>query len=190
MLINAGFKNSPLITSSLLEITGLLTASISLLLITSLFTTLAKLPKESIYIYIASLIFILMITKLAINSSPKKHTKTLKNKEVILIYTNYLLFFILSGSILYFIANTLDSSVNIEITKAICIFSISWLAGLITPGAPSGIGVRESVMLFFLEYDTSASNAAIITVFSRLVTVAGDVLFYMSTKKTLCFKKN
>ena len=58
------------------------------------------------------------------------------------------------------------------------LFLLSWLAGFLTPGAPSGLGIREAVMLMFMGgilYESILLSAMII---HRIVAAAGDVAAY------------
>ncbi|TPN01696.1 hypothetical protein [Mesorhizobium sp. B2-1-3A] len=57
-------------------------------------------------------------------------------------------------------------------------YVIAWLAGLITPGAPAGLGVREAVLLFLLSSLSDAPVILLAVVIGRLITVLGDVLFF------------
>jgi uncharacterized membrane protein YbhN (UPF0104 family) len=59
-------------------------------------------------------------------------------------------------------------------------FVIAWLAGLVTPGAPAGIGVRELVLLFLLKGLVLESDLLLAVFLSRVVTIAGDVLFFLA----------
>jgi uncharacterized membrane protein YbhN (UPF0104 family) len=59
-------------------------------------------------------------------------------------------------------------------------FVIAWLAGLVTPVAPAGIGVREFVLLFLLKGLVLESDLLVTVLLSRVVTVAGDVLFFLA----------
>jgi len=55
------------------------------------------------------------------------------------------------------------------------LYLLAWLAGFLTPGAPSGLGVREAVMLMFLG-DIAGETvllSAIIT--HRALNIAGDI---------------
>ena len=67
-----------------------------------------------------------------------------------------------------------------EISLIICgAYLVAWLAGLVTPGAPAGVGVREIVLYALLH--TMVDQADLITaiVLGRIVTVCGDVVFYL-----------
>ncbi|MCL2217953.1 MAG: hypothetical protein FWB91_13180 [Defluviitaleaceae bacterium] len=58
------------------------------------------------------------------------------------------------------------------------LYLLAWLAGFLTPGAPSGFGIREAVMMMFLSglvYDDILLAALIM---HRVVVMIGDVLAY------------
>lgn len=57
-------------------------------------------------------------------------------------------------------------------------YAAAWLAGLVTPGAPAGVGVREMILLALLQSHISESGLLLAVVFGRLVTVTGDALMY------------
>ena len=57
-------------------------------------------------------------------------------------------------------------------------FTVAWLIGLVTPGAPAGMGVREAVILFLLSPLLPESKLLVALILSRIVTVGGDVVFF------------
>ena len=57
-------------------------------------------------------------------------------------------------------------------------FALSWLAGLLTPGAPAGIGVREAALLFFLSGLASPGVILTAALLGRIVTTVGDLMFF------------
>lgn len=57
-------------------------------------------------------------------------------------------------------------------------YVIAWLAGLVTPGAPAGLGVREVVLLFLLKGNIAEADLLLAVLLGRVVTVVGDVLFF------------
>ena len=59
-------------------------------------------------------------------------------------------------------------------------FAVAWVAGFITPGAPGGLGVREAVMLVFLLPIIGESEGLVVTVIFRVMTILGDVLFFIT----------
>ena len=58
-------------------------------------------------------------------------------------------------------------------------YSLGWLLGFITPGAPGGLGVREAVITGFLTPFLGASRALILALVFRLITIFGDFLFFL-----------
>lgn len=57
-------------------------------------------------------------------------------------------------------------------------FALAWLAGYILPGAPAGIGVRESVMLLLLAPSVGEATALALGVTMRLTTTLADALAF------------
>ena len=57
-------------------------------------------------------------------------------------------------------------------------YVIAWLAGLVTPGSPAGLGVREFVLLFLLKVDIAEADLLLAVLLNRVVTVIGDLLFF------------
>lgn len=57
-------------------------------------------------------------------------------------------------------------------------FTISWLLGVVTPGAPAGLGVREAALLVLLANLATAGQLLSIIIISRVVTSLGDFIFF------------
>lgn len=55
-----------------------------------------------------------------------------------------------------------------------CMFAVAWLAGYLVPGAPGGLGVRESVMLLLFSPVIGAGTAVGLSVTARIATTLGD----------------
>ncbi|WP_156909606.1 hypothetical protein [Ottowia thiooxydans] len=58
-------------------------------------------------------------------------------------------------------------------------YVVAWLAGLLTPGAPAGIGVREAVLLYLLSHAVAPADLVTAVVLGRGATVLGDLGFYL-----------
>jgi glycosyltransferase 2 family protein len=70
-------------------------------------------------------------------------------------------------------------SVNATMLPTLCgAHVIAWLAGLLTPGAPAGVGVREIVLLFLLAGRIAEADLLLVVVLGRMVTVVGDTAFF------------
>lgn len=59
--------------------------------------------------------------------------------------------------------------------------AVSWLAGFVTPGASAGAGVREAVLILWLEPVLGTAESTTIALAWRLVTIGGDGLFFAIT---------
>ncbi|MDA5318618.1 hypothetical protein [Vibrio cholerae] len=56
---------------------------------------------------------------------------------------------------------------------------VAWLVGLVTPGAPAGVGIRELILLFMLNGMVAEKDLLMAVLLGRLVTVGGDFLFFV-----------
>jgi hypothetical protein len=61
------------------------------------------------------------------------------------------------------------------------LFILSWLIGFITPGAPGGLGIRETMMVLFLGSVVTDDILFISAVAFRLICVAGDIMAWLGT---------
>jgi hypothetical protein len=58
------------------------------------------------------------------------------------------------------------------------LYMLSWVAGFLTPGAPSGLGVREAVMLMFMAGTLNEGILISAMFMHRMLTLTGDVSAY------------
>ncbi len=56
----------------------------------------------------------------------------------------------------------------------------AWLVGLVTPGAPAGLGVRELVLLTLMPIGDGSGNVLLAIALMRLVTLVGDLLVFLA----------
>lgn len=65
-----------------------------------------------------------------------------------------------------------------QIPQLISVYSIAWLLGYITPGAPGGIGVYEATLIELLELVTNLQEAHILAAvaLSRLITTIAEII--------------
>jgi uncharacterized membrane protein YbhN (UPF0104 family) len=93
-----------------------------------------------------------------------------------------IVFLALSGAIFLAVLSLIVSSVSIPGSKFTIVcgaYVIAWLAGLVTPGAPAGAGIREFVLYAILHSFVNEADLLTAIVLGRIITVAGDVLFYI-----------
>lgn len=60
-------------------------------------------------------------------------------------------------------------------------YVVAWLVGLVTPGAPAGVGVRELILLLLLKGLVTDADLLMAVLLGRIVTVVGDLLFFMAS---------
>ena len=60
----------------------------------------------------------------------------------------------------------------------IAAFSLAWVVGFITPGAPAGLGIREGLLLLMLAPIYATAPAGVLVIALRIATTLGDVLLF------------
>lgn len=85
----------------------------------------------------------------------------------------YLVFFLHGGFLIAVISYWIT---GIWTWSSLPLYALSWTIGTLTPGAPSGIGVREAAIVSLSGYDEPQGLA--IALVLRVVTIGGDLLFY------------
>lgn len=102
------------------------------------------------------------------------------NRKILIAYLLYLTFLMIAGVVFSGIVTLISTSTyGINYVYVAAAFVVAWLAGLVTPGAPAGIGVRELVLLFLLKGIVTDADVLLAVVIGRLVTVVGDLFFYL-----------
>lgn len=107
----------------------------------------------------------------------------------------YVVFLTISGMLFAGLLEllTVENSVSASQLLPYCgAFIVAWLVGFLTPGAPAGVGVREIVLMMLLKGLVDEADLLVAVLMSRIVTVAGDVLFFLfasfNTRKKPHFK--
>jgi glycosyltransferase 2 family protein len=101
----------------------------------------------------------------------------------------FLIFFLSTGCILWLLNRYLWIGTEGSAVFFIGAYSISWVTGFITPGASGGIGVREAILISLLSPYTSHAKALVLAIVLRLVTIFGDLLFFLATYILRIMKK-
>lgn len=99
---------------------------------------------------------------------------------VLIPWLLYQAFFLLAGISLLLLVLPAAPSLSLGQGFSLWLsFALSWTVGFLTPGAPSGIGVREASLLYLLTPVVGGAQAAVIALTLRFVTVGGDLLFWL-----------
>jgi len=59
---------------------------------------------------------------------------------------------------------------------------VSWIIGFITPGAPGGLGVRETVLIFLLKGELAEEVILLGVVINRVISIIGDLGAFAGTR--------
>ncbi|MEM1144761.1 MAG: hypothetical protein AAGI88_19435, partial [Pseudomonadota bacterium] len=84
--------------------------------------------------------------------------------------------FLILGSVLKIHALIFFDTAEGGLLEFSCLFAVAWVAGLLTPGAPGGMGVREALMYLLFAPVVGDAVSAGLALTLRIATVAGDVL--------------
>lgn len=96
------------------------------------------------------------------------------------VYVIYILFFNIYGCILVGIVYAVHGFPGFqEIGIIMMTFSVAWIAGFITPGAPAGLGVREAIIVALLTHLIDEPQSLLVALIFRLVSIFGDILFFV-----------
>jgi hypothetical protein len=89
----------------------------------------------------------------------------------------YAVAFLLLGVSLHLIVGAL-SAAPVPMSLSVAVFAAAWIAGLVTPGAPGGLGVRESVITLGLAPLLGGPAALSVALLHRGASVLGDVISF------------
>ena len=90
--------------------------------------------------------------------------------------------FVFSGVLMATIEIPLEWNLAM-ILSVVATFNAAWLVGMVTPGAPAGVGIRDALLLSWIsaQFPFSTQVAAAIVI-SRITTVLGDGLFWIAVR--------
>lgn len=83
----------------------------------------------------------------------------------------YVVSFLLAGLSYYAVTRAFDQSPDPRL--CIAVYALAWIAGFVTPGAPAGLGVRESILVVATA-GALGPAAVSIAIAHRLVTAVAD----------------
>ncbi|MGK7245410.1 hypothetical protein ACSPAH_07265 [Buttiauxella agrestis] len=94
-----------------------------------------------------------------------------------------LFFLVISGTIFVALLGLIVDGENMVFRHCLMIggaYILAWLVGLVTPGAPAGVGVREMILLLLLKGLVTDIDLLMAVLLGRLVTVVGDLIFFVA----------
>lgn len=105
-----------------------------------------------------------------------------KNMFILIKCFLYYVIVMLISSLMYMLVFTFILDQHISTTLFLKLFSaytLSWLVGFITPGAPAGIGIKEAVMVGVTGGLVDQSMIALSMIILRILATLSDVLAFL-----------
>lgn len=97
----------------------------------------------------------------------------------IVVSTMYLIAFIIMGLILKLQAQWVFGTDAGSVLELSCLFAVAWLSGYLIPGAPAGLGIRESMMVLVLSPVIGTGTATALGITLRVTTTVGDAIAFV-----------
>lgn len=189
LALERGLKHSDVALSTIADVIINLSAVFFITVVFSFNTVLAWLKTHmqfsSLHIIlivlggvISVLIFVVLLKKCDLL---QKFKRFFTKRGIKVITSNFSIYFILSiyTTCIYMIVLF---SVSEEVFQVEYILPVagavlfSWLVGFVTPGAPGGIGIRETVLIILIGGIFSESEIILGVVMNRVISILGDFL--------------
>jgi uncharacterized membrane protein YbhN (UPF0104 family) len=65
-----------------------------------------------------------------------------------------------------------------DLAVVVSLYSVAWIAGVLTPGMPAGLGVREAILVQGLSPLLGAAEALACALLFRLLTTLADAIVF------------
>lgn len=128
--------------------------------------------------------FIFVIFRSEKMSSIKKHFKRVFCKRGIIVLLGVIAYYMITQTIggflfIWLLGSLTDISSMAALYYFVGVYVFSWLIGFITPGAPGGIGIRETMLNILLAGIIAPQVVIVATVFNRIITTMGDIIAFL-----------
>lgn len=167
--VKAGIPNWTLAKSSLGELCALSGCSV-------LFSLLAApliLPNISVTVAVSVFLLIIVVLAAVLFRYVSRHLG--------LAFCYYCLFLVVMANVFVWtlVIAYADGDLGVSYVVLGGAYLLAWLAGMLTPGTPAGLGVRELALFLLLGHSIDHAVLVGAIVLSRLVSVVGDTLFFV-----------
>lgn len=98
-------------------------------------------------------------------------------KPIIMYTITFLINSLIFIITIYLIDNSITNGENIFF--CIGVYTMAWLIGYVTPGAPGGIGIKETIILVSLSPIYGENVTVLAAVIVRVINVLGDIFAYL-----------
>lgn len=168
LAFSAGMANGKLAKSTLYEFGALIFSGLICIPLATNYLSLEISPNIIMVSFSALILITLIMCRALLGNNSWK------------IFLYYLVFLVCSGLCFTAVFSVISQQ---ALTFSIGIYLVgsyifAWLAGLVAPGAPAGLGIREAVLTLMLTSIAPTSIILFAILISRLSTVIGDVIFF------------
>jgi uncharacterized membrane protein YbhN (UPF0104 family) len=133
---------------------------------------------RAIWLGLAAAIFLLLLFGLAWTFSKRLRSQVrIRVGTLLIVILLYTIALLLLGLSLHLVIGAL-SAIPVPLPLSVAVFAAAWIAGLATPGAPGGLGVRESVITLGLAPLLGGAAALSVALLHRGASVLGDVISF------------
>ncbi|MBB4173305.1 hypothetical protein GGR93_001066 [Sulfitobacter noctilucicola] len=86
--------------------------------------------------------------------------------------------FVILGVSLWAAALAIAPDFTPDLVTCTLIFALAWAAGFIVPGAPGGIGIRDSIIVLGLAVSMGEGSGLAVALLHRAISICGDVITF------------
>jgi len=202
LAINLGIRHTDVAMATILDIIMLILASflISLVLLKGVILEVIYNYKNNlmmvlgIIIIVAIIVFIILLWRFKdeLTAFLVRFLSVFKKKNIlsVLVCMLYYLVVTIVSSLLYMMVLllVLKQDISSALFMDICgAYTLSWLIGFITPGAPAGIGIKEAVMMAITGGVLNQEAIVLSLVILRVLTIFGDVMSFVIVQVVVKF---
>ncbi len=95
------------------------------------------------------------------------------------VFVSYLVVLILPSLLFAVVLQSLEPDAGMDLWQVTIVFIAAWITGLVTPGAPGGIGVREALIIAMLNGTGFEASVLIAALLARVANILGDFVFFV-----------
>ena len=106
------------------------------------------------------------------------NVRTLPIPFIMKLMAGYIFYWLISGFSFYFLAQSIDAMSSGRFLVLTGIFAISWVIGFLSLITPSGLGVREVSIIYFLGKIIASPVATVVAILARIVFILSELICF------------
>lgn len=180
-----GMEQKNLTLSTIYELAILAFIGFTMILVTNQIESIIRFIPKNYILMIIVLGLILFIITLILYAKGKIKLSKIELIDVIKVFKAsaiyYLIALIFMGiSFVIVMLTVYEHNANIiNMISWIGIFILGWFIGFITPGAPGGVGIREAILLAYMNKIIPSQFILEAILIHRVITIISDIIIYI-----------